>query len=166
MDSDVPHKLLHRVVLQVAVAAVHLESLVTDLFIKTKPHVDQSSTGLNGSFLNVCRTASRGRLPAEEDCRTHFEALVCGEQFGHGAERDGVGPVLLQRRGRVAHHEARRHQLRGHLRQFELQKLKIKKKDQNKSSLVKRSGGFWSKERERLTWLLASGSPNCLRTSK
>lgn len=31
VDSDISHKLLHGIVLQVAVAPVHLQSLVTDL---------------------------------------------------------------------------------------------------------------------------------------
>lgn len=31
VDSDVSHKLLHRVILQVAIAPVHLQSLVADL---------------------------------------------------------------------------------------------------------------------------------------
>lgn len=32
VDSDVSHKLLHRIILQVAIAPMHLESLVTNLW--------------------------------------------------------------------------------------------------------------------------------------
>jgi hypothetical protein len=54
----------------------------------------------------------------------YVKALVGGEELGHGAEGGGVGAVVLQRRRRLTHQQAGRHQLGGHLRQLELEELR------------------------------------------
>lgn len=107
---------------------------------------------------------------------THFEALVCGEELGHGAEGNGIGAVLLQRRRCFAYDEARSNQLGSHFCQLELQKLPCEESQRRTDHLASVAGLiFWfadlslSKVRMQgglLTWLFESGSPNCLRTNR
>lgn len=118
VHSDVSDKLLHGVVFQVAVSSVHLKCLVANLL------------GLQEATLRA-REKKKNRFPnsrkhyakKKQKKTTHVKALLRDEELGHGAKRNGVGPVLLQRRGSLAHQQARRHQVGGHFGQLELQIL-------------------------------------------
>lgn len=141
MYSAVSYKLLHGVVFQVTVAAVHLERPVADL------RGDNEAAWMKTDQLRL-------------QVRTHVKALVRGEELGHGAEGDGVRAALLQRLRRLAHQQAGRHQPRGHFCQFELEKLQ-------RGQQRVRSGLTWGLNAPAgLAWLLDSVSPNCFRTSR
>ena len=51
---------------------------------------------------------------------SYVEAVVSGEELGHGAEGDGVGVAGVEGVGHVPHHGAGRHQLGRHLGELEL----------------------------------------------
>lgn len=101
------------------------------------------------------------------DTKTHIKALFSGEELGHGTKRNSIRSVLLQRRGSLAHQQARRHQTGGHFSQFELKILqtgeKLTVRPVVKSAFISLKRG---KKTVPLTWLLESVSPNCLRTNR
>lgn len=156
MYSDVSDKLLHGVVFQVTVSSVHLKCLVANLLSMKKTrcgkHDRKQTIFFKLKFHNI---------------KTHVKALFCGEELGHGAKRNSIRSVLLQRRGSLAHQQARRHQTGGHFGQFELKILQTGVK-LTVRPVVKYA--FISLKRKKktvpLTWLLESVSPNCLRTNR
>lgn len=79
------------------------------------------------------------------DTKTHVKALFCGKELGHGAKRNSIRSVLLQRRGSLAHQQARRHQTGGHFSQFELKILqtgeKLTVRPVVKSAFISLKGG-------------------------
>lgn len=120
MYPDVSNELLHCVVFEITIAAVHLQRLVADL-----GEIQQQAAGQKKS--HGCSYLT----DVHEDKRllgssTHVEALVRDEELGHGAEGHGVGAAVLQRRRCLTHQQARGDQPGGHFCQFELQKLHIK----------------------------------------
>ena len=100
VHSDISHVLLNRVILQVTVAAVHLESSIHNL--------EQIHLLADTPIFKRRNEVS------------YIETVVSGEELGHGAEGDGVGVAGVERVGRVPHHGAGRHQLGGHLGELEL----------------------------------------------
>lgn len=85
------------------------------------------SVGITGGSVESVREKTDSRtaenIMTKKKKQPHVKALLRDEELGHGAKRNGVGPVLLQRRGSLAHQQARRHQVGGHFGQFELQIL-------------------------------------------
>lgn len=111
---------------------------------------------------------------------THIKALVCDKELGHGAERNCIRPVLLQRCRRLTHQKTRCNQSGGHFCQSELKKLHTRNTGRKKRKKFKicfsMAGPAFKyldpcmkillKIKKPSTWLLESVSPNCFRTNR
>lgn len=85
VDSDISHKLLHGIVLQVAIAPVHLQGLVTDLRREQSPVKGPGGHGRDRSLV-------RTQEPSWFLCSGHLiPSLKCGAAARHSQ----CPPVLL-----------------------------------------------------------------------